>query len=106
MISYMNDVSDKANLLATERWGDVFDSLISLEGKRLNESENAKNESIQVETCDDDDDDDDDDDEAREVNEYEPPTREFLHAMSKENVFYRFLKDLESTNSIDIHYNS
>ena len=47
MISYMNDISDKANLLATERWSDVFDSLISLEGKWLNESENAKNESIQ-----------------------------------------------------------
>jgi hypothetical protein len=43
------------------------------------------------------DDNNEDVSEAMESNDCEPPSAEFIHAMSKENVWYRFLKNIETS---------
>ena len=40
-----------------------------------------------------------------ETNEYEPASNEFVHAISKENVFYKLLKNLEEKEEFVVQYN-
>ena len=117
MFSYLNDISAKSYELACKRWSKVFKELDKLE-EIWGVPERKKNRSDIGDVCkinqdsnfyDDDDDyydcDDDDDDligNAKESNECEPPSEEFLHAMSKENVFFRTLKHLESADKTSI----
>ncbi|XP_060570376.1 uncharacterized protein LOC132728723 [Ruditapes philippinarum] len=124
MISYMNEISDKSYTLARERWADVFAELERLENQwvKTDTSTAATNhggggggDNTAAVAEDDDDEneegfdddviDDDDGGEAKECNEYEPPSKEFLYAMSKENVFFKCLQNLESTGSFKVQYN-
>ncbi|KAL4224660.1 hypothetical protein ACF0H5_015357 [Mactra antiquata] len=118
MIKYLYEISNFCEKLAHERWQFVFDGLTRLEEKwglnginDLAKSEtNCENENAR----DDDDDDDDDDndicsttDEAMETELYDPPSSEFLHAISKENVYVNFLKTVSETNKISsVEYNN
>lgn len=106
-ISYVNEISNKVNVLAHIRWSDVFEQLKYLEDVSTNkDDESIENESVEacidnvrMHECEDEDDASVESDydynvfvdvgcEARESNECEPLTKQVLHALSKENVFF------------------
>lgn len=97
MVDYMYTISDKCYSLAKEKWHRVFLALDQLEAKWPKPTKNDANK--------DTDDDDDNDDEAIETQEFEPPSAEFVYAMNKENVFYKFLERLQTSDEVEVEYN-
>ena len=82
MIDHLTSISDKCEQLSLGRWCSVFEELNSLENTwRKKQASSSSN---------DDNNDDDDDDEALESTKFEPPSEEFLQAMSKEKSISNF----------------
>ena len=94
MIDYMYQISDKAYELSKSRWKCEFDELEKLE-KKWNFDDNSVEQdhsSLSDDTC-------------AESNEVEPPSEEFKRAISKENVYYSFMKRFQTNDTLDVRYN-
>ena len=91
MIDYMYLISDKAYELAQSRWKCVFDAFEKLESK-WDSDETVEQASHSNDTC-------------AESSYVEPASKEFKRAISKENVYYGFMKRLQSNNTLDVRYN-
>ena len=95
MIEYMYQISDKAYELAQSRWKCVFDAFEKLEAKWNSEEtvdEEYHHTSHTDNTC-------------AESNYVEPASKEFKRAISKENVYYGFMKRLQSDDTLNVRYN-
>ena len=94
-IDHMNLISSKAYDLAKLRWKCVFESFEKLEQKwctdfEQNDADNSDNDLT---------------DACTETNVAEPPSKAFLHAVSKENVFYDYIKRLQTDDQASVEYN-
>ena len=92
MIDHMNLISSKAYDLAKQRWQNVFDSFEQLERKWRFECDGNSSDNDVADTC-------------VETNVAEPPSKEFLHAVSKENVYYDYIKRLQTDDEARVQYN-
>ncbi|KAL4233465.1 hypothetical protein ACF0H5_008146 [Mactra antiquata] len=110
MIEYLSKISEKSKTLAFERWGFVFEKLNQLEEKwKFNSNEdqsqyNDKDDNSRIDNvvsnvsdCSSD--------EAMECDEDEAPSERFLHAMTKENVYKKLLKNVQENDRIEVEYN-
>ncbi|MES9906421.1 MAG: hypothetical protein ABW168_27535 [Sedimenticola sp.] len=104
MLDYLGKISDKCVQLSKGRWASVFLELDALEREW-----SVDDEEVLSDGSDNDNDtyenDNDNGDEAMETGEYEPPSEQFLNAMRKDNVFRRFLKNIEENDEIRADYN-
>ena len=94
MVDYMNLISDKAYELSQLRWKCVFDAFDNLEKKwMIDVTERSSHDNEEI------------GDSCVESNITEPPSKEFVHALSKENVYHDFLKRLHTTGELEAKYN-
>ena len=95
MINHMNMVSDKAYELSKMRWKFVFEEFKRLESQwsfsRDESSEEQEDNSDFTHSC-------------LEVNTAEPPSEQFIAALSKANVYTKFLKRLQD-DEFRVEYN-
>ena len=98
MVKYMTAVSNRAYELAKERWRSVFEKLEALEQKWGSPVEDSESD-MEVSGSDDFR------QNCSESAYVEPPSKEFLKAMSKENTYFSFLKRIETHNEINVKYN-
>ena len=106
MFTYFESIRQAMLQLSMQKWGWVIlrlrdaldrwtskcsDSNTAGDGDLEEKSHNTSTENFNENT-------------ACESGEYEPPSAEFLYAMSKENVYMRFLKELDS-GVFDVTYN-
>lgn len=106
LIQYLLNINVKCKELALERWQHVFVELDRLERKWSEMGENETGvDSCNWESMNLDDESEFDCEEAVETNQFEPPSKEFVRAMSKENVWYATLENLANTNRVQTQYN-
>ncbi|MEW8545912.1 MAG: hypothetical protein AB2693_20510 [Candidatus Thiodiazotropha sp.] len=97
MIEYMNTISDKAYELSKCRWKNVFDLFDKLEQKwNVDSSQSINERNIHADSLEDS---------CEESNVTEPPSENFVRAISKENVYYDLLKRVQTTDKIEPRYN-
>lgn len=95
----MTAASDKAYEMAQERWRYVFEELTRLEQKWSSPAIDDDTDTDTIppddlsETC------------AAESSCFEPPSKDILRAMSKENVYYKFLRRVETGEELNVEYN-
>ncbi|KAL4217296.1 hypothetical protein ACF0H5_023747 [Mactra antiquata] len=106
MIEYMNEISYEVYLLAQKRWSKIFTELEQLESKwRVNDKVHNQIQPSSYCNAEKNYDSDESFNEAMESSDNEPPSAEFLHALSKENFWHRFLQNVESTGNVTAEFN-
>lgn len=101
MVDYMTLISDKAYEMSKSRWKQVFDSLEKLERKWNTESSQNAEDDGDANIPENDS----MTDSCAETDTVEPPSENFVRAMSKENVYYDFMQRLQTSDDATVRYN-